>query len=316
MPAFNAERYIGDAIKSCLNQTLEDWQLVITNDCSTDRTLDVIAQFDDPRITMSSLESNSGPGAARNAALLRATGEWITTLDADDAFEPVRLQALREIGIRIGTNAVILDELKDWEIETIIAVGPSKIDSKSVPTRELSLAEWIRGGRNGKPFFHRSLLGDEGVEYPHEVRGTEDFVFMCRLCSRARARIVRVKLPTYIYRRTPGSLVSQRQRHLPEVLRAIKIIREENIGNATQETLNSLEAWVEREKHFLYFKTLLRRHRWLEALQLALGNSRIRNMLPLRAYESIQARARIRVRTFKQKLLTRNQTQDEFERVL
>lgn len=83
LPAYNSQEYIGKAIESVINQTFNDFELIIVNDGSTDSTLDVIKSFSDSRIRLIN-QSNLGPGAARNNALDIARGDHIMFLDADD----------------------------------------------------------------------------------------------------------------------------------------------------------------------------------------------------------------------------------------
>ena len=83
LTAFNEEKYIRQAIESILSQTLDDLELIVVNDGSTDNTLDIINGFDDERIKIINQE-NSGPGASRNKALKQAQGEYIMYLDGDD----------------------------------------------------------------------------------------------------------------------------------------------------------------------------------------------------------------------------------------
>lgn len=85
MPVFNGEIYIKKAIESVLKQSLTDFELIVVNDGSTDKTKDIIESFDDSRIKLIS-QSNKGPGAARNAALKIAKGDYIMFLDSDDWF--------------------------------------------------------------------------------------------------------------------------------------------------------------------------------------------------------------------------------------
>lgn len=83
LPTYNSQEYIGKAIESVINQTFNDFELIIVNDGSTDSTLDVIKSFSDSRIRLIN-QSNLGPGAARNNALDIARGDHIMFLDADD----------------------------------------------------------------------------------------------------------------------------------------------------------------------------------------------------------------------------------------
>jgi glycosyltransferase involved in cell wall biosynthesis len=83
MPAFNAERFIGEAIISVLAQTYDNWELLIVNDGSTDATSAVIASFTDPRIRVFH-QINKGIGSARNLGLDHVRGSLLCGLDSDD----------------------------------------------------------------------------------------------------------------------------------------------------------------------------------------------------------------------------------------
>jgi glycosyltransferase involved in cell wall biosynthesis len=90
MPAYNAELYIGEAIESAISQTYPDWELIIVNDGSRDRTAEIAASYADERIRLVHQE-NGGESAARNHALSLARGEWLAFLDADDQYLPDHL---------------------------------------------------------------------------------------------------------------------------------------------------------------------------------------------------------------------------------
>lgn len=91
MPAYNAEKYIGHAIGSVLAQSTPQWELIIVNDGSTDKTPDILAQYTDSRIRVFH-QPNGGESSARNAALRHAQGEYIAFLDADDVYLPHHLE--------------------------------------------------------------------------------------------------------------------------------------------------------------------------------------------------------------------------------
>lgn len=91
MPAYNAERYISEAVKSVLSQTYENWELLITDDGSTDGTAKAVQEFKDKRIRYF-YQENKGQSAARNTSLGHAQGEYIAFLDADDIFLPQKLE--------------------------------------------------------------------------------------------------------------------------------------------------------------------------------------------------------------------------------
>ena len=73
-PSFNSEKFIGEAIKSIKNQTYTNWELIIVDDCSSDKTVSIVSDFAqfDARIKLFQLEKNSGTGVARNKALTKA----------------------------------------------------------------------------------------------------------------------------------------------------------------------------------------------------------------------------------------------------
>ena len=84
MPSWNTDRFIAESIRSVLDQTYHNWELLIVDDCSTDNTDTIIATFKDPRIKYFKNEMNLGAALTRNRALREAQGEWIAFLDSDD----------------------------------------------------------------------------------------------------------------------------------------------------------------------------------------------------------------------------------------
>lgn len=93
MPSYNTGRFIYDSIKSVQNQTYSSWELIIVDDCSTDNTYEVVAQFlADKRIRYLRNDINSGAAVSRNKALREAKGKWIAFLDSDDLWVPDKLE--------------------------------------------------------------------------------------------------------------------------------------------------------------------------------------------------------------------------------
>lgn len=91
MPAYNAGKYISEAITSVLEQSFADFELLIVNDGSTDDTADIINSFNDERIVVLGQE-NKGVAAALNKGLRHARAPYIARFDADDVCYPYRLQ--------------------------------------------------------------------------------------------------------------------------------------------------------------------------------------------------------------------------------
>src|SRR6187431_1499743 len=93
-PSFNSDKFIAETIQSVQNQTYQNWEMIIVDDCSTDKTVSIIEQFvkNDNRIRFFQLEKNSGAGIARELALTKANGGYISFLDADDLWKPLKLE--------------------------------------------------------------------------------------------------------------------------------------------------------------------------------------------------------------------------------
>lgn len=108
MAAYNAENTIGQAITSVIQQTYADFELIIINDCSTDRTVDVINEFikKDARIRLINNSKNMGVSYTRKHGLNEAEGSWIAILDSDDLWLPEKLA--KQVEFQKKTNADLL----------------------------------------------------------------------------------------------------------------------------------------------------------------------------------------------------------------
>ena len=91
-PSYNTARFIGETIQSVINQTYQNWEMLIVDDCSKDNTKEIVESFKDKRIKFFSNEKNSGAAISRNTALRKAKGKWIAFLDSDDLWEPTKLE--------------------------------------------------------------------------------------------------------------------------------------------------------------------------------------------------------------------------------
>lgn len=92
VPVYNQAEFLGDAIQSVLQQTYDNFELIIVNDASTDNTSQIVKGFKDPRIRYLEHEKNKMLPAARNTGIKASSGEIIALLDADDIYHPVKLQ--------------------------------------------------------------------------------------------------------------------------------------------------------------------------------------------------------------------------------
>ena len=138
MAAYNAEKTIEQAINSVLSQTYPDFELLVVNDCSTDKTAmlaEAIVKKDD-RVRLISNEKNSGVSYTRKHGLEEASGEWIAILDSDDAWKPEKLE--KQIALQEKTNADLLftgsafmdadGKPIDWYLACLLYTSPSPRD--------------------------------------------------------------------------------------------------------------------------------------------------------------------------------------------
>lgn len=94
-PLYNAEKYIAETIESVINQSYQNWEMIIVDDCSTDNSREIVKEYEkkDRRIRLIESESNfGGPARPRNIGLDNAKGEYIAFLDADDVWLSEKLE--------------------------------------------------------------------------------------------------------------------------------------------------------------------------------------------------------------------------------
>jgi glycosyltransferase involved in cell wall biosynthesis len=111
MPAYNCGKYIESSVKSILNQTFKDFELIIIDDGSTDNTAEKVKSFNDSRIKYYRTE-NKGTSAALNYGLSLCKNEWVARIDADDLSVPRRL----EIQIRFIEGNPEYDVVSSWSV--------------------------------------------------------------------------------------------------------------------------------------------------------------------------------------------------------
>lgn len=108
MPAYNAEKYIGEAIASVCAQTYENWELLILDDGSADRTVEIAESYaqQDVRIQVLRNPQNMGVARTRNRGFDLAQGEWIALLDSDDRWRAQKLE--KQLAVARSSDADIV----------------------------------------------------------------------------------------------------------------------------------------------------------------------------------------------------------------
>lgn len=128
IPLFNKRPYIQRAVKSVLDQTFDDFELIVVDDGSTDGSADMIAHVDDPRLKIVR-QPNAGEGPARNAGIAVAAGTWLALLDADDAWLPDHLLELLRVATAFPEAGMISCagcEVVASNVQRVIADHPSE----------------------------------------------------------------------------------------------------------------------------------------------------------------------------------------------
>jgi succinoglycan biosynthesis protein ExoO len=214
--AYNAEPFITRAIESVRLQTFPDWEMVVVDDASTDRTGSVVEDLvrEDPRIRLLRQERNGGPGIARNSALDAATGEWIAILDADDAWRPERLERMLSVAQQTGAefiadNHIVFDDAHQSEVgrtEAFPDIMPVTLELLFASEREDSR---FRLGLM-KPLIKRQALVERNMRY-QALRYVEDVYLYAELLVTG-VKAVMIPEAYYVYTSTVGPLSRQRSR--------------------------------------------------------------------------------------------------------
>ena len=137
-PSYNSARFIAETIESVLTQTYQNWELLITDDCSNDNTVSIVRKYceKDPRIKLFVLEHNSGAAIARNNSIKQAKGKYIAFLDSDDIWNPDFLE--KQLSFMAEKDAILvfssykrIDENTKKEILSPFIV-PERVTYKSL----------------------------------------------------------------------------------------------------------------------------------------------------------------------------------------
>ncbi len=206
MPAYNAEKYIAMAIESIIVQTFTDFEFLIINDGSADKTADIIRSFDDARIRFVDNPKNQGLVAVLNQGVDLARGEYIARMDADDISLPARLakqvvymDANLDVGV-LGTN--------------FTAFGSRSWDSDYLSDQPRVL-EFLGSCHLCHPtvLMRKSVLDAHNLRYNPEFTACEDYELWSRLVMVTKI----VNLPDVLLKyRWHDSNVSVRQRDIQE----------------------------------------------------------------------------------------------------
>lgn len=220
MPLYNAEKYVGKAIDSILNQTFTDFELIMIDDCSIDETMSVVNGIKDDRIKIIKNRNNSGIAYSRNIGLINARGDYIAFMDDDD-IAPVD---------RLETEVKYLDEHLDIDV---VGGRYCAIDENDILLLDygtpLCNPEFIRATLmfydpigNGSIMMRSSLIRKNNLSFSDKCYGMEDYKFWID-CS-VVGRITNIDKVLLLWRTNHGS----------ETLRMVKNLKTERAEKFAQ----------------------------------------------------------------------------------
>src|SRR5579884_1471038 len=200
--AFNSEEFIAQAIESALAQSLSPTEVIVVDDASTDNTVDVVRSLarENGSIKLIRQATNTGPGAARNAAIRVATSAWIAVLDADDRFAPDRLDYLVKAAVSANLD-IVADNFYNYDFHAGQIVGVAIPQALIGDGLDLDRHGYVQrcmtslAGRTDfgllKPVFRRQFLLANNVWYRESARHGEDFLFCLEmLMAGAKCRVM------------------------------------------------------------------------------------------------------------------------------
>lgn len=180
IPVYNREDFIGRAIESVLEQTHDDFEIIVVDDGSTDSSREVVEAFDDDRVKSIAFDENQGANAARNAGIEAAEGEIVTFLDSDDEYDPSFLETVIEYLSRasqsVGGVYTSRRKVRDRKVVDLDLANQSFIHPKSV------LHDYQAFGFSNWAF--RGEVFDEVGLLDESLCGLQDREFMIRYLAK------------------------------------------------------------------------------------------------------------------------------------
>ena len=263
MTVFNAEPYLEESLTSLVNQDFTDWELIVIENGSSDRSGKILRSFSDTRIKATYLTENIGRTEALNLALSKSNSKYVAILDADDVSMVNRftkqyrkLESDETVGL-VGSWAQFIDSEGQ---NLFVKIGPQLHD------------EIVRLFATRNPFVHSSVMFRRSIAiavggYDISYKYAQDFDLILKIASHARVEIIPEILCAWrsiesSQTNSPGSSVV-RARDEYHIFRRIRLFH--NMNKAAR-LANYKQIFVTR---LIYSKTLARSGKWVEALRIA-----------------------------------------------
>ncbi|MEN8127778.1 MAG: glycosyltransferase family 2 protein [Planctomycetota bacterium] len=253
IPLYNKEDTVARAVQSVIDQTFTDWHLIIVDDGSTDNSLQVARQYDDPRIRIIE-QDNRGPGAARNRGIEEATAEYLAFLDADDQWYPFYLDnALK--AMKQSDAAFVGSMYDEWPAQTDMTAywakrnvhpGNYKLTGGEHPKEVLAKLFFFHVGNS---VVHTEIARQYGGFYDEgKCLLGEDTVFFAKLIFNERFTIIG---PTAVrHNRQNSDLSNLKNRPLDIFLKRPEVVLDHCRGEKKNRAQKVLSWHALRVAHF------------------------------------------------------------------
>lgn len=186
IPAYNYARFLPAALESVFAQTAPVGEVIVVDDGSTDGTRQALAPFLDRIVLLQ--QPNRGEAVARNAGMERASGDWVAFLDADDAWEPRKIE--RQVG-RLGRGSCVHSSYYLFGDEACVPATPARFLVERYAPEFLLLGEdWICPSS-------AIVRRDTRVRFREWAKMSADIVFFAELCAEGRFELVDEPLTGY-----------------------------------------------------------------------------------------------------------------------
>lgn len=211
MPAYNAERTIETAVRSVLGQTFLALELVVCNDASGDRTAEILAAIDDPRLKVIHNPRNMGEGLTRDNAIEAAVAPWIAVIDADDVWMPDRLERLlahvADESSMIFDDLMICHDVSGQFVPWQPLRGRSAFRAQGGRAVEVKLEDYVRSERLLiKPLMPAAVIRESRLKHTTRKFGADSEFFISLFGTGLGAWYL--PEPLYWYRVAPGSMTA------------------------------------------------------------------------------------------------------------
>jgi succinoglycan biosynthesis protein ExoO len=237
IPAYNAEKTIRFAIDSVLEQTVQDLEVVVVDDASTDGTAKAVEAVGDSRVRLLKSPRNLRQAAARNLGMKEARGRWVAFVDADDEWVPERLEHLlaaiaSEPECFVADFSTVCVPKADGRLAPLESQRPAE----DLHLEEFDFPDYVELGMDVKPMVPRAALTGHGIEFP-EWGSCGDWAFLIARLSASGIKGKLLHRVGYLYRVT-GAHDSSTVRGIEEILKVTEFLAvDPNMPEATKERL-------------------------------------------------------------------------------